>query len=185
MLFLRSRIFSRRQPFAIIALLCIGLLSFGYFLQFYAAQEPCPLCIFQRLAYMGITLVALIAAAHGARLTGATVYYTLIALIALLGSMIAGRQTWLQHLPEDLIPECGPGLDFMLETFPLGETIRKVFQGSGECAKVDWMFLGLSIAEWSLLCFFGIAVSSIALLLLRAAQRPVRMRHRKHRRYTE
>jgi len=185
MLNLRSRLLSRRQPFVLIALTCASLLSFGYYLQFYANQEPCPLCIFQRLAYITIVVIALIAAGHGARLAGAAAYYSLITLIALIGATIAGRQTWLQHLPEDRVPECGPGLDFMLDTFPIGEAIRKVFQGSGECARVDWTFLGLSIAEWSLLCFVALALSSVAMLVLRASQRSVRVRYRKQRRSTE
>lgn len=182
MLNLRSRLLSRRQPFAFIALACAGLLSFGYYLQFYANQEPCGLCIFQRLAYITITVIALIAAFQGARLAGAAAYHSLITVVALIGATMAGRQTWLQHLPEDRIPECGPGLDFMLDTFPLGETIRKVFRGSGECAKVDWTFLGLSIAEWSLLCFIGLALSSVAMLVLRASQRSVRVRSRRAKR---
>jgi protein dithiol:quinone oxidoreductase len=179
---LSSRLLSRREPFALIALVCGGLLAFGYYLQFYAELEPCPLCVFQRLAYMGIIMIGLIAAAHGPRLSGAAAYYSIIALIALIGATIAARQTWLQHLPEDRVPECGPGLDFMLEAFPLGETVRKVFQGSGECAKVDWTFLSFSIAEWSLLWFLAIAIGSACLLILRAKRQPIRTRYRVRKR---
>ncbi|MGH8596108.1 MAG: disulfide bond formation protein B, partial [Gammaproteobacteria bacterium] len=168
---------SRRAPFAFIALACIGLLSFAYLLQVYADQAPCPLCIFQRLAYFAIAIVALLAAAHGARLSGAAAYYSLITIVALIGASIAGRQSWLQHLPEDLVPECGPGLDFMLDTYPLGDTIRKVFEGSGECAKVDWTFLSFSIAEWSLLSFLLLAICSTGLLIVRARHRPLRRRY--------
>jgi protein dithiol:quinone oxidoreductase len=172
---------SRRRPFAFIALVCIGLLGFGYYLQVYAGLEPCPLCIFQRVAYMAIIVVALAAAAHAPRLAGATMYGSLIALIAIIGAVLAGRQTWLQHLPEDQVPECGPGLDFMLDTFPLAETLRKVLEGSGECAKVDWTLLGLSIAEWSLLWFVAIIVCSVSLLVMRAKQHPTRVRYKRSR----
>ncbi|MSR14679.1 MAG: disulfide bond formation protein B [Gammaproteobacteria bacterium] len=181
MRFLGSLLISRRRPFALFAMVCIGLLTFGYYLQAYAGQEPCPLCVFQRVAYITIVAIALGATLHGPRLVGASVYCSLIAITALIGAAIAGRQTWLQHLPEDLVPECGPGLDFMMDAFPLGETVRKVFQGSGECAKVDWTLLGLSIAEWSLLWFLAIAASSVALMFVRASQRSTRVRYRKPR----
>ena len=74
----------------------------------------------------------------------------------------ASRQVWLQHLPEDKVPQCGPDLYFMIENFPLGRTLRTLIEGTGECAKVDWTFLGLSIAEWSLICFTGLAIGAIA-----------------------
>ena len=155
---------SSRKIFAIIALACIGLLAYGYYLQFFTGLEPCPLCIFQRLAYIFIAAISTIAAIHGPERPFNLVYFALIDLGALTGAAIAGRQVWLQHLPADKVPECGPGLDYMLEVFPLSETLEMVFTGSGECAEVDWTFLGFSIAEWSLAmfivimtaCFYGI-----------------------------
>jgi disulfide bond formation protein DsbB len=77
----------------------------------------------------------------------------LLFIAAIAGAAVAARQVWLQHLPADLVPECGPGLNYMLHRFPLGETLQKVLSGSGECAQVNWTFLHLSIAEWSLICF--------------------------------
>jgi disulfide bond formation protein DsbB len=91
----------------------------------------------------------------------------LLALTAGVGAAIAGRQVWLQHLPADRIPECGPGLDFLLETSPLTETIKTVLRGSGDCAKVDWTFLGLSIAEWSLINFLALMALALVCLFLR------------------
>ena len=80
----------------------------------------------------------------------------LITIPGLLGIAVAGRHVWLQNLPEDQVPECGPGLDYMLEAFPLSETLSMVFTGSGECAEVQWTFLGLSIPGWTLLVFIGL-----------------------------
>src|SRR5690606_33616975 len=77
----------------------------------------------------------------------------MVSLVALTGGAISARQVWLQHLPADKVPECGPGLDYMLEAFPLSEALKMILSGSGECAEVDWTFLGFSIAEWSLLWF--------------------------------
>ena len=171
----------RRAPFFAMAAVCAGLLGFGYYLQFQSGLEPCPLCVFQRICFMAIALLALAAGAHGARLRGAAVYCALIFIAAITGAGIAGRQVWLQHLPADQIPECGPGLNFLLEMYPLTETIRTVLRGSGDCAKVDWTLLGFSIAEWSLLCFIGLFITAVSLLYLRSFQRPLRIRRRSSR----
>ncbi|OGT79570.1 MAG: hypothetical protein A3H91_15555 [Gammaproteobacteria bacterium RIFCSPLOWO2_02_FULL_61_13] len=148
---------SARALYAALAAVCIGLLGFGYYLQYFAGQEPCPLCIFQRIAYFVVACVGLVGAIHAPKGPGRLGYSGTILLSALVGLAIAGRQVWLQHLPADKVPECGPGLDYMLEVFPLGDALRMVFAGSGECAEVTWTFLSLSIAEWSLICFLMIA----------------------------
>jgi disulfide bond formation protein DsbB len=141
-------------PVVFLALLltCAGLLGYGYFLQYARGLEPCPLCIFQRLAYLAVATGALIGLLwRGA--AGARTALGAVILFSAVGGAVAGRQVWLQHLPADRVPECGPGLDFILEAFPLSEALQMVFAGSGECARVDWTFLSLSIAEWSLLWF--------------------------------
>ncbi|MEM7469575.1 MAG: disulfide bond formation protein B [Pseudomonadota bacterium] len=155
---------SNRAIFGLCAVTAIALLGYGYYLQFYEHLDPCPMCIFQRICYFFLAIVAAAAAIHHARGIGHRVYSTLCLLVAGLGAGIAGRQTWLQHLPPDKVPECGPGLDFMLEMYPLGETIMKTLRGSGDCAVVDWQFLTLSIAEWSLVCFCGFVIVSLVLL---------------------
>jgi protein dithiol:quinone oxidoreductase len=95
---------------------------------------------------------------HAPRRVGTWIYTAFAVLFAAGGAATAGRQVWLQHLPADKVPQCGPDLFFMLENMPLSRTLQKLIQGSGECAKVDWTFLGLSIAEWSLMCFIALAV---------------------------
>lgn len=137
-----------------------GLLAFGYYLQFGAGLEPCPLCVFQRLAYMAVIVIAVAGVVMAPAGTWSRVIDALIVAAAGTGAAIAGRQVWLQHLPAEEVPECGPGLDFMLEAFPLADTVRMVLSGSGECATVDWSFLGLSIAEWSLGWFVVLAIAA-------------------------
>ena len=152
---------SPRLFYLLLALFSAALLSYAYYLQFVDGLEPCPLCIFQRLAYMAVIVVSLVAFVHGPGVSGMRIYSGLLAATTLVGAAIAGRHVWLQHLPADKVPECGPGLDYMLEVFSLGETLRKAFSGSGECALIDWSLLGLSMAEWSLLCFTGLFVAAL------------------------
>jgi disulfide bond formation protein DsbB len=98
---------------------------------------------------------------------GVLVYSGLAIILAGLGAAVAGRQVWLQHLPKDRVPACGPGLEYMLNKFPLGEVLSKVFMGSGECAEVGWRFLGLSVAGWSLVWFVLLCLLAIAIAAFR------------------
>jgi protein dithiol:quinone oxidoreductase len=139
--------------FALGALACALLLGFGFYLQYGKGLEPCPLCLVQRGFFMAVMAVCIVAAVHGPRRRGTVVYGLLAALFALGGAAVAARQVWLQHLPPDQVPQCGPDLYFMMENFPLSRTLRTLISGTGECAAVDWTFLALSIAEWSLLWF--------------------------------
>lgn len=130
-----------------------GLILYALYLQYYEYQNPCPLCILQRVVYFALMGIFLLAALHGPRRTGAVVYSTLLVLVSLVGVGIASRHVWLQHLPKDKVPECGPGLAYILDRFPLLNAFEKIFRGSGECAEVGWRLLGLSVAEWSLVWF--------------------------------
>jgi len=149
-----------RFIYSLFAISCACLLGFGYFLQYVKGIEPCPLCILQRVAFFTVIVIGIIGAAHGPRGWGRRIYSGLICLSGLAGAGVATRQVWLQHLPPDQVPACGPGLEFMLNTFPLSDSIKMILHGSGECAKVDWTFLSLSIAEWSLICFSLIIITS-------------------------
>jgi len=149
-----------------LVVVCTGLLAFGYYLQFGLGLEPCPLCIFQRLCFIAIAAIALVAAIHGPRNAWRWCYGAGLIAAAGTGAGIAGWQVRLQHLPPDQVPECGPGLDYMLDAFPLADAVRMAFAGSGECAEAGWVFLTLSIAEWSLVWFLAIAVATLLQLLL-------------------
>ena len=144
---------------------CAGLLGFGYYLEFQVGLEPCPLCIFQRLAYFAVIVFSLPGCIFAPQNLGLRICSGLVLLSSLAGAGIAGRQVYLQNLPPELVPECGPGLDYMLEVFPLADTLKMVFTGSGECAEVHWSFLTLSIAEWSLICFTCLALLSATHLI--------------------
>jgi protein dithiol:quinone oxidoreductase len=139
--------------FALGALVCALLLGFGFYLQYGKGLEPCPLCLVQRGFFMALMAVCVIAALHRPRRRGMLVYGSVAGLFALGGAAVAARQVWLQHLPPDKVPQCGPDLFFMMENFPLSRTLRTLVSGTGECAAVDWTFLRLSIAEWSLAWF--------------------------------
>jgi disulfide bond formation protein DsbB len=154
---------SSRRAFAVPLVVCAALLGYGYFLQLGRGLEPCPLCLVQRGFFYAVGVVCLIAALHGPGRFGITVYAVLAALFAFGGAATATRQVWLQHLTADKVPQCGPDLFFMLENLPLARTLEKLFQGSGECAAVDWKFLGLSIAGWSLVWFVLIALYALTL----------------------
>ena len=112
---------------------------------------------------IGLGSVFLLAAIHNPYPLGRRIYAGLLGLIALIGLAIAGRHVWIQNLPPDQVPACGPGLDYMLEVFPLTEALTMVFQGSGECAEVLWSFLGLTIPGWMLVVFSAYLIAAIAL----------------------
>jgi disulfide bond formation protein DsbB len=147
-------------------------MGFGLYLQQWEHLEPCPLCIFQRYAFVVTGLIALIAAIQGPRKIGAWIYGALVAVSAGTGAIIAGRQTWLQHNPPNAL-DCGPDLAYMLDSLPLAQVLPKVFKGEGDCAKVVWKFLGLSIPEWALVWFvlFIIAAALAIVLAPRNARR--------------
>lgn len=138
---------------------CAALISFALYSQLHDGLNPCPLCIFQRVAYAALGVVLLIAALHAPRAQGWKWLYGVLALVAAgIGIAIAGRHVWLQHLPPDQVPSCGPGLNYLMEAMPVTNVIRTVLTGSGECATVDWRLLGLSMPEWSLAWFVVLAI---------------------------
>lgn len=147
-------------------LLCAGLLGFGLYLQHAVGLHPCPMCIMQRYALASVGLIALAAGLHGPQAWGARIYAALIGLLAMTGAGVAANQSWLQLHPPG-IAECGPGLEYLMESFPLTDVLPMLFRGAGDCSAIDWTFLGLSIANWSLLCFSAIVGLSAWLLFRR------------------
>jgi disulfide bond formation protein DsbB len=155
---------STRAAFAPGAVACAALLGFGYYLQYGQGLEPCPLCLVQRGFFYAVMAIFILGAVHAPARIGTRIYASLAALFALGGAASAARQVWLQHLPPDKVPQCGPDLYFMLENFPLSRTLQTLVAGTGECAVVDWTFLGLSIAEWSLGWFVALFLFAIWLI---------------------
>jgi len=140
---------------------CAGMMGYALYAQYGLGLEPCPLCVFQRVAVIATGIVFLIAFLHGPHIAGRRVYGLVAALAGLAGMSVAGRHVWLQNLPPDQVPACGPGLDFMLDTFGLGEAVGMVLSGSGECADVDWSFLGLTMPVWVLIGCAGLTAWAV------------------------
>lgn len=153
--------FSQRAIYLYAVLACIGLMATALTFQYGMHLDPCPLCILQRVVVITLGLIFLIAAMHNPAAVGRRIYGVLTILAGATGLGIAGWQVYLQHLPPDQVPECGPGLDYMLEVMPLNEVLAKVFKGSGECAEVVWTFMSLSIPEWMLVVFSGFILFGI------------------------
>lgn len=146
---------------------CGAAIGFALYLQHVLGQEPCPLCIMQRVAVFAVAAVLIVAVVHNPQKTGQRVYAACGLLAALAGLGVAARHVWLQHLPADQVPECGPGLDYLLDVFPLQEVVQLVLRGSGECAKAGPLFLGGSLAEWTLLVFVALCAFFIIQLVRR------------------
>lgn len=139
---------SRRTANWLGFLACALALGIAFYSQYVLELQPCHLCIFQRVTVAAMALVFLLAALHSSGGMRGAVYATLIGITGLATLATSGRHVWIQMQPPGSIPSCGADLDFMLELFPLTEVILKVFKAGGECAKVDWSLLGLSIPAW-------------------------------------
>ena len=149
-----------RLPFLLLFATCVLLLAFGLYLQHAKGQQPCPMCIMQRYAFVAVALIALVAGLHG---KGRRAYGALLALASLTGGTVAARQSWMQIYPPE-VSECGPDLAYLLDSFPLADALPMIFQGAGDCAERGWSLFGLSIANWSLLSFAVVSVFALWLL---------------------
>lgn len=162
---------SNRALFLLCFLASAGLMGFGMFLQHVKNLEPCPLCIMQRYAFIAVGLVALVAGLHNPRGWGRVPYALLMLIGAGAGAGVAGRQIWLQHNPQ-VSAQCGPDLDYMLDSFPLSQVLPMLFKGEGDCGKVLWQFLGLSIPEWAMVWFAIFILFSVWIAFRRTARHP-------------
>jgi protein dithiol:quinone oxidoreductase len=155
---------NRRKSNLLAAAACFAMIGYALYTQRHDALEPCPLCIFQRVAIMATGLAFLVAAALPARPAAsgwlASLFTTLTAGAA---AGIAGRHVYIQSLPSGQVPSCGATLDYMREVFPFTEVLKKVLTGSGECAKVDWTFLGLSMPGWVLVCALLLGLAGLVI----------------------
>ena len=156
-----------RSGFVIGFAICAVLLGFAYYLQYVEMQDPCPLCMVQRVAFYALAVIFLLAALHGPARRGRLVYGFAAFVAAALGAAVAARHVWLQNLPAHLVPSCGPDLEYMLKKFPLADVLTKVLMGSGQCAEAGWKFLGLTIAGWSLLWLVLLGLFALYLALRR------------------
>ena len=152
-----------RRTLALIAAACVALLAFGMYLQHVQGLEPCPMCIVQRYALVLVAVCTGLASLRGSK--GWWMSLGILALAASgFGAFVAARQTWLQWYPPEFA-SCGRDFYGMIENYPVSRAIPMIFRGSGDCAAVDWTFLGGSIANWSFVCFVGLAAVLLVLLL--------------------
>ncbi|WP_341904278.1 disulfide bond formation protein B [Polaromonas sp. YR568] len=152
-----------RRVLALIAAACVAMLAFGLYLQHGLGLEPCPMCIVQRYALIGVALLAGLTAftkSRGLLVTGSA----LMVLMAGFGAFVAARQSFLQWYPPE-VASCGRDFYGMIETFPLKRAIPMIFKGSGDCTKIDWTFLGGSIANWSFVCFVVMGLVGLTLMV--------------------
>ena len=156
---------SARQIYLIIFLAVGGLIGYAAYSIKILGLEPCPLCITQQFFYSIVGITAFIAFNHNPTSTISRFYAAIISLASAAGIWVAGRQVWLQSLPEDEVPLCGPPLEYILEVFPFGDLLTALFMGDGNCAEISWQFLGLSMAGWSLIWFALFLVLSILVIL--------------------
>ena len=158
-----------RRVLALVSVVCVAMLAFGLYLQHVVGLEPCPMCIVQRYALVLVAVVAgvtAIAKSRGLLIAGSG----LMVLLSGFGGFVAARQSFLQWYPPE-IASCGRDFYGMIETFPLKRAIPMIFKGSGDCTKIDWTFLGGSIANWSFVCFVGIALVMLVLIARIAKRR--------------
>ncbi|MEO6017080.1 MAG: disulfide bond formation protein B [Polaromonas sp.] len=158
-----------RRVLALVAVACVAMLAFGLYLQHVVGLEPCPMCIVQRYALVLVAIVAAVTAvakSRGLLMTGTG----LLVLLSGLGAFVAARQSFLQWYPPE-IASCGRDFYGMIETFPLKRAIPLIFKGSGDCTKIDWTFLGGSIANWSFVCFVAIAIVMLVLIVRQLEKR--------------
>lgn len=140
-------------------LICVGLLGAAYYFEIVMYLDPCPLCMVQRLATLLIGIGCLLAYIFDNFRWPSRLFLALATASAIFGYAVADHQVWLQHLPPEDVPECGPGFDYLLETLPMTELFKVILQGDGSCAEITWMFLGMSMPEWTRVFFACFALA--------------------------
>lgn len=150
------------RPYFLAGLLAsAGALLFAYYLEYVQGLEPCPLCMLQRVAMLGVAMVCVVGMLHGPRAAGRRVYAVLAGLSALAGAAVAARHVWLMHLPADQVPACGPGLGYLMDIMPWQQVLAEVLRGDASCATVKGSFAGLSLPTWTLIYFIGLLFGAL------------------------
>ena len=143
-------------------LACVAMMGYAVYAERVLGFEPCPLCMFQRVGVVILGAMFLIAALHHPRsVAGARVYAALLALAAAFPLYVSGRHVYIQSLPFGSVPSCGASFDYMMDVFPIMTVVQKVLTGAGECQKIDWSLLGLSMPAWVFMSVFAIAVVGV------------------------
>lgn len=146
---------THRSYYFLLFFICHELLLAAYYFEIYRGLDPCPLCMVSRLVIAMLGLSFLLAALHNPLGLVRKIYHSIFSFLSFLGVLVSGRHIYLQSLPADEVPSCGPGLEYMLDTLPMGDVLKQVLYGSGECAEVSWRFWSLSMPMWMLLIYSG------------------------------
>ncbi|MGE3318325.1 MAG: disulfide bond formation protein B [Candidatus Berkiella sp.] len=154
------RTMSARVTFLALTALALLVVAGSFILQYGFKLQPCSLCIIDRALVMVMVVIFLVAFFHNPKKVGQLIYGLLGFLVAVAGIAVTARHLWLLQLPPDKVPECGPGLSYLLETMPFQEALMVIFKGSGECAKNVPYFLGLSLPSWTMIAFILLAMAS-------------------------
>lgn len=154
--FLNQPLPSTRITFFLAFAACTAMMMVALIMQYVFVMEPCPLCITQRVFVILAGITALIAGLHHPQKLGTRIYAVVGALFCIVGGGVSSRHVWLQSLPEDQVPTCGPGLSYMFDALPFQDAVALLFAGDGNCAETGWTFLGLTIPAWTLVCFIGL-----------------------------
>jgi protein dithiol:quinone oxidoreductase len=145
---------------------CALMMAVALGLEHLGGLEPCPLCTFQRVAVLAAAAVFAVAAIHNPQGRAGPAVYGVLGLAAVAGGIgVAWRHLWLQSLPPEEVPSCGPGLDYMMELLPWRDVVAMVLSGSGECAEIDFLLLGISLPGWTLIGFLVLALAPLGLVL--------------------
>ena len=160
-----SILYNSRLLFLAILLGCAGLLGSAIFVEPFKSMDACPMCMMQRAVFALIAVLCVLPLLHNPARLGQRIYASITALASIAGAAIASRQLWLQSLPEDKVPACGPGLEYMLDVFPILDVIAMAIKGTGDCAEVQWTLASISIPGWSLLAFILITLTCVWIFL--------------------
>jgi disulfide bond formation protein DsbB len=159
------KVITIRQLFLLMFLACMSLLGAAYYFEYVMYLEPCPLCVMQRIAVLLVGLVSLSGFILGLEGIKQKMHSVLLFVTASFGLFVAGRHIWIQSLPADQVPTCGPSLDYMVDTLPWAEVLTIMLRGNGNCAEAHWSFIGLSMPTWVLVWFVGFMIVSIILFV--------------------
>lgn len=147
---------------------CFFLIVTAFYFQFRLGLEPCPLCISQRIMVVVVGLVMLAGCINNSTVFKVGIFAALASMMSLLGAGVSARHVYIQHLPANEVPECGPGIAYMFNYLPINETLRAMVTGTGDCAKADWWLLGLSMPAWVLICFLLLFILNLYIYLKRS-----------------
>ena len=154
-----------KSQYLFLSLLSLTLVAFAVILQQFGYQGvsflPCPLCILQRVGYIGIAIFCFLAIGIAPL---RKLFHGLAIITSAYGLSVAAHQVWLLSHPEN---SCGiDPLETWINQFQLAQRLPWLFKADGLCSAQLPAILGLQVPEWSLL-WFGIFLVVLLITFLR------------------